>query len=517
MSDPGDEHRDDARDRAHFETAHLTADLKGHLVRGGAAALASEGGVFLLKLGVTAVLARLLTPDDFGVFAMVVVMTRLIGLFKDLGLSVATVQREEVTHAQVSSLFWVNVGVSILLALLSAALAPAVAAFYGDARLTPVMLLLSLGYVFGGLGAQHGALLRRKLRFGTLARIAISAEAAGAALAVAAALLGLGYWALVVQVLASEAFRALGCWIASDWRPGPPSLGGGIGSMVAFGGHLTGARVLGYVQRNLDNVLIGKRWGSASLGTYALAYQLLLLPVQRLLGPIGQAAVPALSRIQGDVPRLRRAFGGILRAVAYLVMPGVALTAATAHDLVVIVLGSKWLAVGDVYQALAVIGFMQPLTGVRWLLISQGRARRIFVWALIASPMTVLGIVLGLPHGPLGVAVALSVVSVLRQVPSQYFLLRGMPVSAGAVFLSMARPALLALAAGGTAWTLRHTVIDARPLIALPVALAAGLAVAGGLILLVPAYRADLSEIASTFRHLRPGRKAPPDAEATDL
>ncbi|MGD0900434.1 MAG: oligosaccharide flippase family protein, partial [Thermoguttaceae bacterium] len=154
-----------------FSTAHLRDGLKGRSVRGGAASLVGQVAYFLMRLGSMAVLARILTPGDFGLVAMATAITGFVEMFKDAGLSLATVQRAEITHAQVSILFWINVALSAGLMLLVAAIAPAVAWFYGDSRLIAITLVVAGAFLFGGVGIQHAALLRRQMRFGTLATV----------------------------------------------------------------------------------------------------------------------------------------------------------------------------------------------------------------------------------------------------------------------------------------------------------------------------------------------------------
>jgi len=211
-----------------FETEHLKLDLKGRSVRGGAATLAGQGGRFLIQMVSTVVLARLLTPADFGLIAMVTAVTGFAEFFKDLGLSMATVQKAEVTHEQVSVLFWVNVAMSVLIALITAALGPVIAWFYGDPRLATVTVALSLAFVFGGLTVQHQALLRRQMRFTALAIIPVIAMAAAVMAAIIAGSLGAGYWALVIMELTRAATSAAAVWLVCRWWPGLPTRGAGV-------------------------------------------------------------------------------------------------------------------------------------------------------------------------------------------------------------------------------------------------------------------------------------------------
>jgi len=202
--------------------------------------MAAQGVRFFLRMGSTVVLARLLTPQDFGLIAMVTVITGFVMMFKDMGLSMATVQRDEVNHAQISTLFWINVGLSLCVMLLTAALAPVIAWFYGEPRLVWVTLALASAFIFGGFTVQHQALLRRQMRFGTLAVIGIISMVVGIITAIIAALSGAGYWSLVLMQLATAITIAIGVWVGCDWRPGLFVRRSGIRKMLAFGGNLTG-------------------------------------------------------------------------------------------------------------------------------------------------------------------------------------------------------------------------------------------------------------------------------------
>ncbi len=206
----------------HFQTAALTRDLTGRSVRGG---LVTVGGQILKVVAQTvamAVLARLLHPEAFGLIAMAAVIVTVLEMFKDLGLSAATVQREEITHAEVSTLFWVNVGLGVVAALLMIPLAPLMAWFYHQPQLVGITLWLGLGFILSGLSTQHLALLRRQMRFTALAVVQMTAEIAGLIAAIIAAVMGADYWALVLQRIVWAGWLAAGGWILCRWRPGPP-------------------------------------------------------------------------------------------------------------------------------------------------------------------------------------------------------------------------------------------------------------------------------------------------------
>lgn len=394
----------------HFATDHLLADLKGRSVRGGAVTLAAQGIKFALQMGSTMVLARLLTPADFGLIAMVVVVTGFAAMFKDAGLSMATVQREHITHEQVSTLFWINVALSVLIMLLVAALAPVIARFYGEPQLTWITLALASTFIFGGLTVQHQALLQRQMRFKALAVIEILSLTAGIATAITMALLGFGYWSLVGLPAGTVTVNCLLVWIISDWRPGPPVRASGVRPMLGFGGGLTGFNVLNYFTRNADNLIIGFALGAGPLGVYSKAYYLLMMPIRQFSGPVGSVMIPALSRLQTDPVRYRRAFLGAIGALASIGMPLVAFLFVVADEAVTIVLGEGWEEAAPVFRWLApaaLLGTVNVAPG--WLCISLGRPRIQVIWAMISAPVTVAAFLIGVQWGLAGIALAFSI------------------------------------------------------------------------------------------------------------
>lgn len=398
------------RHAQHFATDHLMGDLKGRSVRGGAVTLTSQGIKFALQLGTTMVLARLLTPADFGLIAMVTAITGFVVMFKDAGLSMATVQRKDITHEQVSTLFWINVGLSALVMMVIAALAPAIAAFYAEPRLVWITLALAGTMLFGGLTVQHQALLRRQMRFKALAIIEIVTMAFGIAVAIGMAALGFGYWSLVGAVAGSAMGNAVLVWGLCDWRPGLAKRRSGVRPMVNFGINATGASFLNYIGSNLDNVLIGWWSGAASLGLYTKAYGLLTLPLRQVSGPLGGVAIPALSRIADDEPRYRRAFISINTQMLALSVPAVVLGIVFAVDLLTLLLGSKWEAAGRLFGILGFAGLILPFwNATGWAWVSQARMKEHLHFHCIDTMFKVASIVIGLYWGVEGVATGVAI------------------------------------------------------------------------------------------------------------
>lgn len=398
-----------SRHARHFATDHLLGDLKGRSVRGGAVTLSSQVIKFILQMGSTIVLARLLLPSDFGLVAMVTAITGFVAMFKDAGLSMATVQRREITHDQVSALFWLNVALSAAVTIVVAALAPLIAAFYSEPRLVWITLALAGTMLFGGFAAQHQALLQRQMRFRALAIIEISSMSGGIAAAIGMALSGSGYWSLIGMVGLTAALNALLVWVLCDWRPGRPKRGSGVGQMVRFGGGLTAFNFLNYFTRNADNVIVGFALGSGPLGVYSKAYNLLMLPIRQINAPVGSVMLPALSRLQNDSGRYHRAYLQAISAIAMVGMPIVVCAFVLADEAVELLLGPGWEQAAAVFRWLAPAAFFGTINvAPGWLCISLGRAGTQVRWAMVSAPLTVLAFLIGVRWGIVGVAAAFS-------------------------------------------------------------------------------------------------------------
>lgn len=430
-------------------------DLRRRAVQGGSFMLLAQALKFSAQLGSTMVLARLLTPEDFGLIAMVAVVTGFVAMFKDLGLSMATVQRQEISHAQVSALFWINVALGVAVLGVATGLAPLVAWFYGDPRLTAITIALASAFGLSGLGIQHQALLKRNMRFGALASVEVGSLLCGIAAAILAALHGAGYWSLVILQVATAAAAMAGVWVLSRWRPGRPQRTPGVASLLSFGANLTGANLLLYLRRHSDNLLIGRFWGSHPLGLYTKAYQLLLLPVHQINAPLSYVAIPTLSRLQNDARAYRAYFRQGVLVIVTLGMPIVAFLFVAADKVILTVLGGQWLDSVPIFRALAPAAFLGTLNvATGWVYVSLGHTDRQLRWAAVVLGVTAIGFLIGVHWGALGVAVALSLTTALVKYPGFLYCFRTSPLRVSDVMDVIWRPAVASLAAAAATWWL---------------------------------------------------------------
>jgi O-antigen/teichoic acid export membrane protein len=432
-----------------FDTSHLKADIKGHSVRGGAVTIGSQGIKFLLHTVSTVVLARLLTKADFGLIAMVAVFTEFVSLFKDLGLSTSTIQRKDITHQQVSNLFWINIAMSIFLMLVTAAISPLVAHFYDEPRLTLITIALGGTFIFGGLVAQHTALMRRQMRFTALAIVEIVSMAISIIAAIIAALLGLKYWSLVIMVAARGITSVYIVWLLSPWRPGKLTRNSGVRPMLLFGGNLTGSNILNYFIRNGDNMVIGYAMGPALLGIYTKAYALLTLPMSQINAPLHSIMIPALSRLQDEPERYRKYYLQTLSAVALITMPLAAFMFVSANEIVDILLGSQWHEVVPAFRWLGPAAFLSAISfAPGWLFVSLGKAAAQFLLALITAPVMIIGFLYGVIWGGVnGVAASVSITYSIMFILAVYWATRKSPVRFFDIVRSLALPVICSLLA----------------------------------------------------------------------
>jgi len=406
----------------HLRTDHLVQNLGERALLGGVVTFTAQGIKFVLNLTSAAVLGRLLNPNDFGVVGMVLAITGLLALFKDAGLSTATIQREQVTQNQVSNLFWLNILFGAVICLLSFAVAPLVAWFYHDPRLTRIMWLLSLTFLITATTVQHQALLTRQMRFTALAVIDVASMLAGVILGASLALLGFQYWALVGMQLSVAVVTLILTWMASGWSPTAPKRNSDVRSLVNFGLHLTVADLVGCMTANTDSMMIGRSFGASALGLYSRASVLLSRPISQVITPIAAVLVPVLSRLQSDPVRYRRTFLKVYDALVFVTFPCAAVGLVVAEPVVLLVLGPKWKDAVPLFAGFALVAITAPLTYVpSWLFMSQGRGRDQLYSYLIAGPVTVLAYLFGLHWGPLGVVIALAIANPAVLLPVVYY------------------------------------------------------------------------------------------------
>lgn len=419
----------------------------GQFLRGGAITGLAQGLRFVLNIGSTVVLARLLTPSDYGLFAMVTAFTGIAEVFKDGGLSLATVQRDRISHAQLSSLFWMNAALGGILTLVTLGLIPVVIRFYSEPQLGGIMAAVGLTFLINGLGVQHQALLRRNLRFAALAAIDILSLVAGSTAALLFAWRGHGGWALVAMAVGTSFAYTVSVWLAVPWRPGRSASFADVRPLLGFGGGIIVTRLLYQVVRGAPSLLLGWFWGAPFVGLYQRAYTLLMFAVDQIQGPVASVVLPQLSRLQHDPQRLKDQFLVGYRLIVSVILPVVATCAVYAEELVALMLGPQWGETAAIFRWLALGGIMVGLLNPQGLLLlSLGRARSCAIISMGDAVGVLAGYLAGVAYGAVGVAIGFCAAKLLLCGPVTYFTFRGTPVGWRDV-VAMVRAPLLATAA----------------------------------------------------------------------
>ncbi len=491
-----------------LNTDHLHADLKGRSVRGGFVTLVSQVTHFLLQTVSTVVLARLLTPADFGIVAMVTAVTGLATAFADWGLSEATIQRRDITYDQVSALFWINAAIGLGLTLLTAALAPVLAWFYNEPHVRNITLVLSLIFVINSLRVQPFALLKRQMRFSAIATCVIASWCLAVPVGITMARRGFGYWAIVALPFTANFIQMALSWMMVNWRPSLPRRGANVGSLVAFGGNVAMSYIIFSINRSVDGILIGWYWGAGPLGLYSRAFNLLMLPVQQLNAPAASVAIPALSRIHGDQERYARYFLRAVNLVAWMSAPMFGFLFVAAKPVIVLTLGYQWREAAPIFQFLALSGLGQLLLqSTVWLLVSRGESDRLLKLLLTISPIIMGSFVIGLPFGPKGVALSSSLVLLSILPWTLKFAIHGTNLTLQCLGQAIRYPISLCLAGVFLAELALRLIAPQRMASQLLVA-ALGFAAAYSLSALIPPVREEAMSFRKLFSELRPSSQS---------
>lgn len=395
--------------------------LRRLAVRGAGVTVLSQSLGFTVQMIATVVLARLLTPGDFGLVAMVTTVSLLLLNFGLNGFTEAVLQRDDLDHFVVSNLFWINASVGLLLTIGFAAAGSVLARFYGDPRVARVTVALSLTIFFTSISVQHLALLKRAMRFSAISVNDIVARAVAVVVSILLGRAAWGYWALVAGAVALTFSTAVGAWALCQWVPGLPRRGVGTGPMVRFAINTYGRFAMNYFTWNLDNLLIGWRFGPAPLGFYKKAYDLFVLPANQLSYPLTSVAVSALSRLSDSTQRGRYVLGA-LSALAFVGMGLSADLTLIGQDLILVLLGPGWVTSGRIFTLFAPgIGVMLLYGTQGWIHLSIGRADRWFRWGIVEFTVTAMLFLLGLPWGAKGIAVAWVVSFWVLTIPALWY------------------------------------------------------------------------------------------------
>jgi PST family polysaccharide transporter len=492
----------------HLRVDELMGNLRHSSTRGGALMIASHAIQFVIGVTGTAILARMLRPADFGYLAMVATLTNFVASFRDLGLPMAAVHKQELSHEQASGLFWVNVLTSFAIAALVAASALPLAWFYSEPKLVAITLVMAGGILASSLGMVHSGLLRRRMNFAAVAVVEVSAMLVGLCVGVGSALGGAGYWALVFQQLSIYLTQTIAALLLCRWRPTARARAATLAdpelrSMLRYGRNESAARILTYAGRNTDGVLVGYFWGPSILGLYQKAYQWSITPFYQIFGPLMPVAVSSFSRLQDDPGRYRLYVRTAMLGLFSATLPATALLIIAAEPVVLLLLGRQWVDAIPLFRVLAVGAYFTTFSLVtRWLYLAEGRTGEQLRWAIVSAPLTILGVVAGLRWGAIGVAKGFAIATSLLAIPGLLYCLRRSPIKRRDFVSAAWRPAIASILAAGVTLAVRLYLVPdlARPSLQFAVDAAAYTAAYVAFWVGMPRGRAEAGNV---LRHLR--------------
>lgn len=444
-----------------FSAEHLKLGLKKRAVKNVRITLFAQALKLILQIGSIAILARLLQPSDFGLIAMVTVFTGLALQFMEGGLSMATIQRDQITHAQVSNLFWVNVILGAFLCFISVLISPIAAHIYDEPRIELVMMVMSLTFLIGGLSVQHDAILKRQMRFRAISIIDISSMTLGIIVGILAAYSGMSYWSLVISSIATYLSKTIFRWISVRWLPSLMKRGTGVRPLLNFGANLTGANFIGYFASHITSFAVGYVGGAQAMGLYNRANTLTSIPSKQLLPPLMQVMQSALTRVQNDPKRLRSAALSLMTKISIVTMLVTISMFVTSDWLVLVLLGSGWSEVVDIFRILAISTIVTPITTfTAVIMVAVGQAKALMKWKAITLVILTIAILIGSNWGIIGILLAYCISGLFIRMPG--FLIystKYQPIKATDYFKSLFPVFLCAIATLITIMWLRNFII----------------------------------------------------------
>jgi len=404
------------------DAADAPGTYRARAVRALAWSISGRFAVQAVRFGFSVALARLLSPHEFGLLAMVTLLVQFGSSIADLGFADALVQKRDIDERHRSAVFWTMLVTGVVLAVATVALAPRIAEFYGVEDVAGLAEMLAPLFLLSAFSTVPRALVERRLDFRNVAQIECAAVVIAGVVAVVLAWRGFGVTSLAVQLLLAEALEAVLFLRASAWWPRRQWSVAALGDLVGFGTNRVATRTLGYWSRHVDELLVGKILGVASLGLYTRAFNLIQVPVIYVSRAAARVLFPSLAEIQDDRERVRRTHLRTTGAVALATVPMCLGIAALAEPLVLGVFGAQWRDMIPLVRILSVAGLLQSITSLSAsLFLSQGRPDLHLRVMLLQSVTTIVAVLVGRYWGITGVAVAYVLAAMIVTVPTLYF------------------------------------------------------------------------------------------------
>lgn len=477
--------------------------LPAKAARGAALTLTGQIGKTVLQAFGVIVLARLLTPVDFGLIAMVVAFAGFGEVVRELGLGLAAIQAKVLTTAQRDNLFWANTLLGCAIGVFFFAMSWPIAELYGDARLVAITQCISVTFIFNGMAAQYRAGLQRDLRYTGVVVADLASMLCGVSSAVALATIGWGYWAVVVQQIVQPVIGFAVIVAVSRWVPGRIRRGQGTRALLTSGGNIFGYQLLTYISRNIDTVLVGARFGPTAVGYYSRGFQLVTVPLTQFLTPSVRVAVSVLAKLQDDVSAFTRYLQRAQDAVLFACLGLLGLLFGLAPHVVSLMLGPNWGEVVPIFEILAIAAVFQVLSfPPYWAFLALGHTRANLLQAVVARILLIAAAVVGSLFSVEGVAIGYAAGTALAWPIAIYALSRVSSLQVSGLVWSACRH-MLVFGFGSALVRFSDEQMGLSAVISIALGSVVMLTYVGFVALVWPTFRRDAVDVYRAFSRLR--------------
>jgi len=343
-----------------------------------------------LQFIVVIVLARILTPADFGVIAMLGIFVAVAGVFIDSGFSSALIQRQNTTHTDESTVYFFNLGMGAVVVLMLCIIAPWIATFFKEPVLQNLTYVMAFSSLIGTLGSIHSTLLNKELNFKVTAKVGVIATLSSGSLAIVLAYQGFGVWSLALQGVVASVVTVVLLWFWHPWRPLWIFSFASLRTLFKFGGYLTVMNLVSVLHTNLYSVLIGKFYSVHDVGIYDRAQKTQMMSGNLIISIINRVSFPVFSSVAKDKERLARGFRKAQRLVMYANIPLMLGVIVLADPIVRVLFGVQWLACVPILRILGVVGLLLPMQIFNVnILMAQGRSDLLFKIMLLKRSVAI--------------------------------------------------------------------------------------------------------------------------------
>lgn len=492
-------------------------DLRSATANGAKLVMAGQLVRIVIQTLSVVVLARLLSPSDYGYFALALTVVSLGEVFRDFGLSTAAIQAPTLSRGQQSKLLWLNLGLGVALALACSVIGPMVTASGPYSGAGELLRGMAWAFVINGFLAQYRADLSRRLRFRQLVISDICGLSVGVILAIITAVLGAGVWALVFQQVGGLLVTAVLAVAFAGWLPGKWDRAADIKPMLRFGLGMVGTQLVGYLNNNVDTFVVAARAPADQLGSYNRAYQLLMQTLNQLRNPTTTIAVPVLSKLQGGGEEANRMLVRGQAALGYTLVAGTAFAAGAAPAIIDLALGPQWSQSATIFAILGVAGAFQTVGFVNyWVFVSRGLSGRLFGYSLVSVSIRVACVLVGSHWGVVGVAAGYALAPAI-DLPLSYALLsRWTSIPRRALNWGATRIIGCAIFAGAVTRLVQHALAAQSSLVQIAVCALTTLTAYAAAAALLPVVRRDLRGVLNFARLALKSRSTNPTEAPSD-